>query len=99
MTRFDQRMRLLGLCLLAVAMSISASAQTYTELLSFNGNNAAGPETPLTQGFDGSLYGTTYYGGTGTCFDGKGIGCGVVFKITRNGEFNPAIALFIPITI
>ncbi|HTA24445.1 MAG TPA: choice-of-anchor tandem repeat GloVer-containing protein [Terriglobales bacterium] len=87
MTRFDQRMRLLGLCVLAVAMSISAPAQTYTELLSFNGDNAAGPETPLTQGFDGSLYGTTYYGGTGTCFDGKGIGCGVVFKITRNGEF------------
>jgi uncharacterized repeat protein (TIGR03803 family) len=87
MTRFDQRMRILGLCLLTVATAIPASAQTYTELLSFNGNSAAGPKTPMTQGFDGSLYGTTYYGGTGTCFDGEGIGCGVLFKITRNGEF------------
>src|ERR1700691_5377888 len=34
MTRFDQQIRLLGLCVLAIAMSISASAQTYTELLS-----------------------------------------------------------------
>ncbi len=86
MTRFDQRMRLLGLCLLAVAMSISASAQTYKELVSFNGNTAAGPVTPLTQGIDGALYGTTIYGGTGTC-NGNGIGCGIVFKITRNGGF------------
>jgi uncharacterized repeat protein (TIGR03803 family) len=87
MTSLNQRMRLFSLCVLAATLTISASAQTYTELLSFNGTTAAGPESPLTQGIDGSLYGTTYYGGTGTCFDGKGIGCGVAFKITRNGQF------------
>jgi uncharacterized repeat protein (TIGR03803 family) len=86
MTSLNQRMRLLRLCVLAATLTISASAQTYTELLSFNGNSAAGPKTPLTQGIDGSLYGTTYYGGTGTCNSG-GIGCGVVFKLTAEGEF------------
>jgi uncharacterized repeat protein (TIGR03803 family) len=86
MTKLDRRMRLLGLCLLAIATAIPASAQTYTELLSFNGTTAAGPETPLTQGIDGSLYGTTIYGGTGTC-SGTGIGCGVIFKLTPDNGF------------
>jgi uncharacterized repeat protein (TIGR03803 family) len=85
MTRFAPPMRSLALCLLTITIVISASAQTYTELVSFNGNSAAGPKTPLTQGIDGSLYGTTRYGGTGTCFDSYGVGCGVVFKIT-NGK-------------
>jgi len=31
------------------------------------------------------LYGTTYYGGNGTCNDGNGVGCGTVFKLTRHG--------------
>jgi uncharacterized repeat protein (TIGR03803 family) len=78
---FARLIRVLCLCLTTVTLAVSASAQTYTEIVSFNGNSAAGPKTPLTQGLDGSLYGTTYYGGTGTCFDGYGIGCGVVFKI------------------
>lgn len=87
MKKLDRWMRLPSVCVLALTISLAASAQTYEELLSFNGNSAAGPLTPLTQGFDGSLYGTTYYGGTGTCFDNEGIGCGVVFKLTRGGEF------------
>jgi uncharacterized repeat protein (TIGR03803 family) len=80
MTRFSQPISLLTLSLLTITISISASAQ-YTEIVSFNGNSAAGPRTPLTQGADGNLYGTTRYGGTGTCFDGSGVGCGVVFRI------------------
>ena len=71
--------------LCAATLAMSASAQTFTTF-SFDGNTAAGPTTPLTQGIDGSLYGTTYYGGTGNCFDGRGIGCGVVFKVTRAGK-------------
>jgi len=73
--------------LLCAATAIAAPAQTYTKLMSFNGNTAAGPMTPLTQGIDGALYGTTYYGGTGKCSDGQGIGCGIVFRLTRNGQF------------
>lgn len=76
-----------SICLLALLTAIPASAQTYAELLSFNGNTAAGPQTTLTQGFNGDLYGTTYYGGTGTCFNGIGIGCGTVFALTSNGKF------------
>ena len=83
--KFAALIRILCLCLPVGALAVSVSAQTYTEIVSFNGNSAAGPTTPLTQGLDGNLYGTTYYGGTGTCFDGEGIGCGVVFTIV-NGK-------------
>jgi uncharacterized repeat protein (TIGR03803 family) len=83
--KFAALIRVLCFCLPTVALGVSASAQIYTEIVSFNGNSAAGPKTPLTQGLDGNLYGTTYYGGTGTCFDNEGIGCGVVFKIV-NGK-------------
>lgn len=64
-----------------------ASAQTYSELISFDGNTAAGPLAPLTQGVDGDLYGMTAYGGTGDC-RGNEIGCGVIFKITHDGKFD-----------
>jgi uncharacterized repeat protein (TIGR03803 family) len=83
--KFAALMRVLCLCLPTVALAVSASAQSYNEIVSFNGNSAAGPNTPLVQGLDGNLFGTTYYGGTGTCFDGSGIGCGVVFTIV-NGK-------------
>lgn len=36
----------------------------------------------LTLGADGSIYGATWYGGTGTCTSGSLPGCGVVFKYT-----------------
>ena len=69
-----------------VAIALPAFAQTYRELISFNGDTAAGPVTPLTQGTDGDLYGTTEFGGNPAC-TGYAIGCGIVFKITRKGEF------------
>src|SRR5579863_6261462 len=82
MTKVNYRLALV-LCACA-ATAICASAQTYTELLSFNGTSAAAPETPLTQGVDGNLYGTTFFGGTGACNGEGGIGCGVVFEIGPN---------------
>jgi uncharacterized repeat protein (TIGR03803 family) len=40
----------------------------------------------LIQGADGNFYGTTTYGGSGTCANGFGvIGCGTVFKLTPSG--------------
>ena len=74
---------LIALCVMVVAGVVSA--QTYKEVISFNGNSAAGPGTPLTQGTDGALYGMTAYGGTGGCL-GNVIGCGVIFRVAK-GQF------------
>lgn len=61
------------------------SKAIFTSLLSFDSANGFDPETPLVQGLDGSLYGTTYQGGAynyeGTC----SAGCGTVFKTTTEG--------------
>jgi uncharacterized repeat protein (TIGR03803 family) len=35
---------------------------------------------------EGNLYGTTVYGGTGTCSDPYGPGCGLVFKVDPGGK-------------
>jgi len=35
---------------------------------------------------EGNLYGTTLYGGTGTCSNGAYTGCGTVFKLAATGE-------------
>jgi len=56
----------------------SASAQTFTSLLSFNGANGSIPlNAVLVQGLDGNLYGTTSAGGAH--------GQGTVFKINPSG--------------
>lgn len=63
---------------------LSPSGQL-TTLHSFNLSDGAGP-SGLVQGADGSFYGTTFSGGTGTgivCTNG----CGTVFKITPAGGF------------
>ena len=40
----------------------------------------------LVQGADGNFYGTTTYGGSGTCANGFGVvGCGTIFKLTQSG--------------
>jgi uncharacterized repeat protein (TIGR03803 family) len=46
------------------------------------------PGSALVQGLDGNFYGSTRYGGTGTCpnYDGfQPVGCGTLFKITPAG--------------
>jgi uncharacterized repeat protein (TIGR03803 family) len=56
----------------------SASAQTFTSLLSFDGTDGAFPLGSLVEGTDGNLYGTTPYAGA--------YGYGTVFEITPEGK-------------
>jgi uncharacterized repeat protein (TIGR03803 family) len=52
---------------------------TMTTLYSFN--EIAAPLSGVIQARDGNFYGTTYYGGGGSCT----FGCGTIFKITPEG--------------
>jgi uncharacterized repeat protein (TIGR03803 family) len=64
--------------LFCAAAAIAAPAQTFTNLLSFDGSDGIGPHYGhLVQGIDGDFYGMTDDGGSG--------GCGTVFKITPQG--------------
>jgi uncharacterized repeat protein (TIGR03803 family) len=64
--------------LLCVGMAISAPAQTFTSLVSFGGStNGAKPESTLTQGLDGNLYGLAN--------QSTSTGEGAAFKITPTG--------------
>jgi uncharacterized repeat protein (TIGR03803 family) len=56
---------------------------SFTNLFFFNGTNGCGPSW-LLRGADGSLYGTTEFGGVG--FNGSSLsGSGTVFKMTPDG--------------
>jgi uncharacterized repeat protein (TIGR03803 family) len=63
-------------------------ARTFKTIYEFKGGaDGNDPEGPLIRDSAGNLYGTTYYGGGGPCKDTKNddVGCGTVFRISRNG--------------
>jgi uncharacterized repeat protein (TIGR03803 family) len=67
-----------ALLFLFVTTAIALPAQTFTSLVSFNGDNGAFPGSmSLVQGTDGNLYGTAPYGGANSG--------GTVFKVTPPG--------------
>lgn len=72
---------------LTLLLSASAFAQTITTLQNFNGTNGANPYIgALTQGRDGKLYGTTYYGGANSQ--------GTVFRFNQATNFISVIHSF-----
>ena len=71
--------KILIVSLLSVFVPIASAAQTFKTLIIFDGSNGATPvNTPLVQGRNGNLYGTTLGGGTQSS--------GTVFEITRAGK-------------
>jgi uncharacterized repeat protein (TIGR03803 family) len=74
------------LALLLVGSELVSSAQVIQTLYPFVSTNGAHP-TGLTLGVDGSLYGTTMYGGVTNSTYAAGMG--TVFKITTSGVFTP----------
>ena len=60
-----------------LAMTLAASAQTFTAMMNFNNNNGQNPWSSIIQATDGNFYGTTYWGGQ--------FNQGTVFKVTPTG--------------
>jgi uncharacterized repeat protein (TIGR03803 family) len=59
----------------------SAESQSFSVLYSFaNSPDAANPTAILVRDSEGTLYGTTFFGGANAC------GCGAVFKLAKNGK-------------
>jgi len=66
-----------GVAVLLCAAAVSASAQTFTTLVSFDRTNGAFPFSSVVQGADGNFYGTTLQGGTSNA--------GTLFKVSPGG--------------
>jgi uncharacterized repeat protein (TIGR03803 family) len=75
-----------GLHLEGTAFDLTQSGGVWTEnvLYAFaGGSDGAQPIGSLIKGSKGELYGTTQYGGGGSCFGGAG--CGTVFELSESG--------------
>jgi len=76
-----------GFVLLLIALAAPpATGQNYRVLYTFTGGTDGSiPNGNLTFDSSGNLYGTTNYGGNSVC-DCCARGCGVVFKLSPNGD-------------
>ena len=69
---------------------MNSSGSIFNSLHSFTGAAGARPWSSLILGADGSMYGTTIFGGSTACSGGaQWQGCGTVFKIDSAGGFTP----------
>jgi hypothetical protein len=98
--RFIRRLidwkRACALFLFCAATALALPAQTFTNLVSFNGSNGMFPwNTPLVQGLDGDLYGTTDGGGIVSRSCGAFNSCGTVFKITPKRQADHALQVLL----
>lgn len=72
--------------IVALTFAGFASAQSkFRVLYSFSGGVDGGPRAGLVRDSAGNLYGTTKFGGNPSCQSPSG-SCGVVFKLTPNGD-------------
>src|SRR5580700_6852844 len=65
---------------LCAATAIASPAQTFKTLVKFDKSDGSYPESSLVQTTDGTLYGTTRFGGNS--------GAGTIFEITAQGGLN-----------
>jgi uncharacterized repeat protein (TIGR03803 family) len=65
--------------------AVMGGAWTQTILYSFR-PNAYSPLSGLVADREGNLYGTTEYGGTGSCQSGEDMGCGTVYRLSPRGQ-------------
>jgi uncharacterized repeat protein (TIGR03803 family) len=59
-----------------------SAAWAATAIHSFAGSDGCGPGAPVSRGPGGVLYGTTFFGGSGTGCPAPVAGCGVVFQLS-----------------
>jgi uncharacterized repeat protein (TIGR03803 family) len=85
MTRLSAWKKASAVFLLCAATAVASSAQTFTNLFSFDGADGSDPMGSLVQGASGDLYGTTYRGGPNSNDNCDGT-CGTAFKITVTGS-------------
>jgi uncharacterized repeat protein (TIGR03803 family) len=70
------------------ALVVRSGSTNYKIVYSFRGgSDGANPGAGLIN-VGGTLYGTTVRGGTDSCRDSEGSGCGTVYSVTRDGAEN-----------
>jgi uncharacterized repeat protein (TIGR03803 family) len=74
------------IALLSVTGSWAAHKPTEKVLYAFRGADGSAPVAPLVFDAAGNLYGTTRYGGSGSCSGNFEPGCGTVFKLTPSNH-------------